>query len=198
MIAAVLLAGGESKRMGEPKMALPWVGDRSMIAEMVEIFREGGAAPIIVVTGGDRRVVEDSLAEADVQLVHNPHFSGGEMLSSVKSGLNAVQDMSLDAVMVCPGDLPLLLADTVCALIERWGRDPMPILVPSYRNRRGHPIVIAKEVWANILALEDDKTLRDFLQEHEPSIAYLVVEDPGIRRDIDTPVDYRDAYKDTK
>lgn len=196
MIAAILLAAGESKRMGEPKMALPWVGDRSMIAQMVKIFHEGGAAPILVVTGGDRQVVEDLLVETDVQFVHNPHFARGEMLSSVKSGLNAIHDMSVDAVMICPGDLPLLLADTVCALIEKWRHDPSPILVPSYRERRGHPIVLARETWPGILALEEDQTLRDFLHKHEPSITYLVVEDPGIRRDIDTPQDYRDAYKD--
>ncbi|NIS81693.1 MAG: NTP transferase domain-containing protein [Anaerolineales bacterium] len=198
MIAAVLLAAGESKRMGAPKMSLPWVRDRSVIAEMVEIFREGGASPIIVVTGGDRQVVEDSLAGADVHIVHNPNFARGEMLSSVKSGLIAVQEFSVDAVMVCPGDLPLLLADTVCALIERWQRDPQAILVPSYQDRRGHPVVLAKEVWPSILALGEDQTLREYLKKNETSIAYLVVEDPGIRVDIDTPKEYRNALRDAE
>lgn len=193
MIAAIILAAGESVRMGRPKLSLPWKGGQSMIAHVVEGFSRGGAAPIVVVTGSDREEVESCLLDAGVTLVHNPHFARVEMVSSAQTGLKEMDELPVEAALICPGDLPLLKVTTVEELIQTWHRNPCPILIPSHAGRRGHPLLVAREMWPDIQAIKPGASMRDFLHEHEARIEYLPVEDMGIRRDIDTPQDYHDA-----
>jgi molybdenum cofactor cytidylyltransferase len=76
-------------------------------------------------------------------------------------------------------------------IIQAWGKNTPPILSPSYEGRRGHPVLVAKTEWKAILRLADDQTLRDFLRQRAREISYLVVDDPGILYDVDTPEEYR-------
>lgn len=164
-----------------------------MITHVVEIFSNGGAAPIVVVTGGDKEEIEACLQNVRVILVHNTHYADGEMLSSIQIGLQEMDQHEVDATLICPGDLPLLKAMTVEELIQSWHLNPCPILIPSHSGRRGHPLLVEREQWPDIKAIKPGSSMRDFLQEHEALIQHLPVEDPGIRRDIDTPQDYHNA-----
>jgi molybdenum cofactor cytidylyltransferase len=193
MIGAIILAAGESLRMGRPKLSLPWMGGQSMIAHMVEIFSSAGAAPIVVVTGSDKEEIESCLQNVDVIMAHNPNYADGEMLSSTQIGLKEMDQHKVYATLICPGDLPLLKITTVETLIQAWHRDPYPILIPSHSGRRGHPLLVEQKTWSEINAIHPGASMRDFLQEHEALIQHLPVDDLGIRRDIDTPQDYHDA-----
>jgi molybdenum cofactor cytidylyltransferase len=189
--AALILAAGRSTRMGRPKLALPWKGDRTIIAQVVATFKAGGAEPIVVVTGGHRIAVEAALKGEAVITVHNERFVQGGMLRSIKVGLRALAEREARAVLICPGDLPVLEVDTVSALIRAWEGGEGALIAPSYRMQRGHPVLIGRAYWEEIQELPVGSSLRAFLGEHEGRIAYVVVEDPGIRRDLDTPEDFR-------
>ncbi|MGD8555264.1 MAG: nucleotidyltransferase family protein [Anaerolineales bacterium] len=193
MIGAVLLAAGQSRRMGRPKMTLPWTQGRSILAHVVHTFRLGGAAHLVVVTGADRAEVEACLTGMQVILAHNPEFAAGGMLSSVKVGLRTLRNTPVEAALISPGDLPSLRPDTVAALIEGFRERQAPILAPSFQNRRGHPLILRRAEWQAVLELEPDKTLRDFLRRREDDVDYLIVDDPAILQDLDTPADYREA-----
>jgi molybdenum cofactor cytidylyltransferase len=193
MIAAVLLAAGRSTRMGGPKMCLPWKGGRSVIASVVEVFERSGASPIVVVTGADREAVEEALNGMDVWLTFNPDFSSGEMLSSIKVGLQILEGTEVQAVMITPGDLPLVRQDTLEAMIDSWRSDPCLILAPSHKGGRGHPVLVARKEWPAIQALKHEQSLRTFLRQRQDEIRYLSVDDPGVMRDIDTPEEYQAA-----
>jgi molybdenum cofactor cytidylyltransferase len=193
MIGAIILAAGESMRMGRPKLSLPWMGGPSMIAHVVEIFISGSADPIVVVTGSDKEEIESCLKGVGVTLVHNPHYADEEMLSSIQIGLQEMDQYEVEATLICPGDLPLLKESTVAKLVQTWHRNPCPILIPSHAGRRGHPLLVEREQWPYIKAIKPGSSMRDFLQEHEVLIQHLPVEDLGIRRDIDTPQDYYNA-----
>jgi len=193
VIAAVLLAAGESKRMGSPKLALPWRGERSLIAALANTFLEAGAAPVIVVTGGDREAVERTLDRNLVRLVYNADYARDEMLGSIQIGLRALEDNAIEAAFVCPGDLPLLQVGTVRDLRQGWERSRSRIMTPSFERRRGHPILLAREVWPEVLALDEGQTMRAYLGRRTDWIEYVESTDPGVLKDIDSPADYKDA-----
>lgn len=193
MIAAVLLAAGQSIRMGRSKLELPWKNGQSIISHVVEVFLQGGASPVLVVTGGMSEAIEASLRGKEIEFAHNPDYATGGMLSSIKGGLRALEARAIEAALISPADLPLLRPTTVRRIIQAWENNAPPILAPSYEERRGHPVLVAKMEWEAILRLGDDQTLRDFLRQREREISYLIVDDPGVLYDLDTPEEYRKA-----
>ena len=193
MIAAVLLAAGESRRMGRPKLTLPWGAGGSVISQVVARFREAGADPLLVVTGGDRDEVERALQGAGAQCLFNPIYRQGGMLSSIKVGLRRLVDGDAEAALVAPADLPSLTVETLRRLLDHRRRSGATLIVPSYEMRRGHPVLIGRGLWQGVLDLAEGETLRDFLRRQAQQIEYVVVQDPGVIRDVDTPEDYAGA-----
>jgi len=193
MIAAVLLAAGESRRMGSPKLALPWRGEGSLIAALANTFVAAAAAPVIVVTGGNRDAVERTLDLDKIQPVFNPNFASSEMLGSIQVGLGSLEDETIEAAFVCPGDLPFLQVETVRGLRQTWERRRSRILAPSFERRRGHPVLFVRALWPEILALEAGETLRDYMHRCSEWIEYMETKDAGVLKDIDTPADYEEA-----
>jgi len=190
MIAAVLLAAGESRRMGRPKLTLPWGNGGSVISQVVARFREAGADPLLVVTGGDREEVERALRGAGAQCLFNPIYRQGGMLSSIKVGLRRLLDGEAEAALVAPADLPYLTAETLRSLLDHRRRSGSDLIVPSHEMRRGHPVLIGRAYWQEVLDLPEGRTLRDFLRRRTGQIDYVVVGDAGVIQDIDTPEDY--------
>jgi CTP:molybdopterin cytidylyltransferase MocA len=191
MIAAVLLAAGQSIRMGRSKLELPWKNGQSIISHIVEVYLQAEASPVLVVTGGMSEAIEAGLKGKEIEFAHNPDFATGGMLSSIKVGLQALKDRVIEAALISPADLPLISPTTVRNIIQVWENHKPLIISPSYKERRGHPVLVAKTEWEAILHLSDDQTLRDFLRQREREISYLVVDDPGILQDLDTPEEYR-------
>jgi molybdenum cofactor cytidylyltransferase len=190
MIAAVLLAAGESRRMGRPKLTLPWGKGGSVIAQVVSRFREAGADPLLVVTGGDREEVEQALQGTGAQCLFNPNYRQGGMLSSIKVGLSGLLDGEAEAAMMAPADLPSLTVGTLRGLLDHWRRSGADLVVPSYEMRRGHPVLMGRAHWQSVLDLAEGETLRDFLRRKADQIDYVVVDDPGVIQDLDTPEEY--------
>ena len=189
MITGLILAAGSSRRMERPKLVLPWAGGVPLITHVVQVFLDAGASPVIVVTGADVDMVSKALGEVQATKIFNPAHEEGEMLSSIQVGLASLGP-DVDAAAICPGDLPYLQVGTVRALLARWRERPSPILAPSFERRRGHPMILAREEWPGVLALEKGSSLREFLRTRAEDIAYYVVADEGVVRDVDLPADY--------
>ncbi len=194
-ITAIVLAAGQSRRMGRPKMLLPW-GKTTVLGQVIATLAAGGIGEILVVTGGARKAVEDEvrhLAERfPVQSIYNTAHAQGGMISSIQRGLRGVPPGRRAALIVL-GDQPQVRARTVQRVCEAFARRGASLVVPSYRNRRGHPWLIARPLWEDLLTLRPPQTPRDFLNAHAGEIHYVIVEDEGILQDLDTPEDYRRA-----
>src|SRR5512143_1124157 len=104
MIAAIILAAGQSKRMGRPKMLLPW-GESTVIEHVIATFRQAGIEQVLVVTGGARQELQQAIARYPVVVVHNDNYADGEMLSSLQCGLKAMP-AEAQAALVGLGDQP--------------------------------------------------------------------------------------------
>ena len=195
MITALILAAGQAKRMGQPKMLLPW-GDTTVLGQVIETVQRAGVNDILVVTGGAREQVEEIVAGYGGRVVHNENFKNGEMLSSLQIGLRvlrgfAVSDSSsAEAALIILGDQPQVEERSVRAVASRFVETRARLVVPSYRMRRGHPWLIARPLWEEILQMNPHQTPRDFLNRHASEIEYVNVDTPSILSDLDTLEDY--------
>jgi len=188
MITAVILAAGESKRMGQPKMLLPW-GKGTVISHVITNFRNAGLKDIIVVTGGARERLDEAISHFDVKAVYNDDFAKGDMLTSIQCAIEALP-LRTKAMLIGLGDQPLVRAGTVQMICEAYEKTKSPIVVPSYQMRRGHPWLVAKTYWTELLNMKSPNSPRDFLRSHQKDIYYVYVDDMGILADLDTPEDY--------
>jgi molybdenum cofactor cytidylyltransferase len=189
MVSAIVLAAGQSKRMGQPKMALPW-GNTTVIGQVVKTLLQSGLEEIIVVTGGARDQVEQALQESPVRFVYNPDYGGGEMIYSLQAGL-AVLGEDVDAALVALGDHPQMELAVVQLVLEEFAHTRAALVVPSYQMRRGHPWVISRSLWRVVLSMRPPDTLRDLLSSFDDRIHYVLVGAPTILLDLDTPEDYQ-------
>lgn len=193
-IGAVVLAAGQSKRMGMPKMLLPW-GSKLVIAQVVDTLVESGIDPIVVVTGGAGDEVAKTLMDRPVEIVRNLAYATNEMLDSLKIGLGSIP-AHIDAILIVLGDQPTIQPQTIIGLRERYSERRQTLIIPSFQMRRGHPWLVDRSLWNDVLSLREQETLRDFLRAHQNEIEYLMVDTATILLDMDTPADYEQQKPD--
>ncbi|MBK9122562.1 MAG: putative selenium-dependent hydroxylase accessory protein YqeC [Chloroflexi bacterium] len=188
-VGAVVLAAGMSTRMGQPKQLLPWRDNRTIIEHIVEQLIKARVDPIVVVTGHNAKEVKAVLAPWDVTVVNNRAYKTGEMLSSLKTGLAAMPAHTAAALMVL-GDQPALQTRVVNRIVLTHAEAQHELIVPSYDMRRGHPVLIGRRYWNEIISLGPSTTPRVFFDRFADHIHYVEIDNDSILRDIDTPQDY--------
>ena len=188
-VCAIVVAGGLSTRMGAFKQLLPY-GQHTVIEQIVSVLLQCPLDEVVVVTGHEQQAIEAKLAAWSVRPVFNSDYQEGEMLSSIRCGLAAL-DSECRAAMLVLADQPQLEASVVRQLIKAYQTGSGSLVVPSFQMRRGHPIIIDQTYWPEILALASDKSLRDVITLHADKIDYIVVETDSVLRDIDTPEEYQ-------
>ncbi len=188
MISAIILAAGESKRMRQPKMLLPW-GNTTVLGHVIDVFQSAGIENILVVTGGARQEVEAVVGSKKANTVFNTDYTHGEMLSSIQCGLRALSHQT-EATLVALGDQPQVEERSVRSIMEAFNQTDSKLIVPSYQMRRGHPWLVARGLWSEILEMKFPDSPRDFLNRHALEIQYIELNTPTILQDLDTPEDY--------
>jgi molybdenum cofactor cytidylyltransferase len=188
-IAALILAAGMSRRMGSPKMVLPWK-DTTVIGQVVKTITSAGIQEQYVVVGGDADKVDHALKAYPIHLVTNPNYASGEMVQSVRAGLQNLPAYIQSALIVL-GDQPQIEVDTITAIINVYRETDSPLVVPSYQYKRGHPWLVKRALWQQIINLRPEETLRNFFKNNIDDIQYVLVTTPTILSDLDTPEDYK-------
>jgi molybdenum cofactor cytidylyltransferase len=188
-VGAVILAAGQSRRMGRSKLSLPW-GASTVIERVVEVLTSAGVSPLVVVTGAWRVEIQACLEGRAIAYAHNPDFAAGEMLSSVQVGLQALGD-EVEAALLVLGDQPGIEEATVRKLLDAFRQDHPLLLFPSFNQRRGHPWLVERSLWPEILRLQTPATLREFTRSHAADIQHVLVENASILLDLDSPEDYQ-------
>ncbi len=186
-VTAIVLAAGQSRRMGQPKMLLPW-GETTVLGKVLETLKSAGVDEIVVVTGGAREQVEAIVGES-AQVVFNPEYANSEMLSSIQCGLGAIKPKAR-AALICLGDQPQIQVRSVQVILQEYESTGASLIVPSYQMRRGHPWLVSAELWKEILEMHSPESTRDFLNRHALEIKYINVDTPSILADLDTPDEY--------
>ncbi len=188
MICAIVLAAGESRRMGSHKLLLPF-GSTTVIAHIVDQLLGSVVNKVLVVVGHGEERVAEQLSRSSVEIVTNSNYSTG-MLSSVRCGLQALPQ-ECETVMVALGDQPAITSELVDEMVRLFSATDKGILVPLYRGRRGHPLLFAARYRDEILTRYDDVGLRGLLRAHPDDVLDLEVSTPAVLSDMDYPEDYR-------
>lgn len=204
-VAGVVLAAGRSHRMGRDKALLDADG-RPFVARAARCLADGGARPVFVVTRDAANAAAVAARDAGARVVVNPapdHPERGGPISSVRLALLALGAADgvgggatgyAHGLLVLPVDHPRVRADTVRALIDAFDGDHTPVVVPAWRGRRGHPVLIARSLFVE--AADDDlaEGLRTLVRRHDDARVVVPVDDPGVVDDLDTPGEYRAVY----
>ena len=190
MISAILLAAGQSKRMGELKQLMPF-GQSTIVEQAVDNLLGSAVDEVIVVVGYKAEDVIKAIAAKPVKLVMNPDYEQG-MSTSVIAGLNLVHS-GVQGVMLALGDQPLVDSQTINILIEEFCNHDKGIAVPTYQGRRGHPIIFAIKYKEQLLKLRGDVGGRQVIKDNPDDVLEVAVDSESIVADFDTTDDYQ-AY----
>ncbi len=187
-IWAIVLAAGESRRMGSPKMLLPFKGS-SMIERVIMNISGSEVNSIIVVVGALKEPLEELLDKLSVKHCYNDKYMEG-MLSSVKCGFRNLP-LDVEAVLVFQGDQPLISSSIINRVIEAFRSSDKGILMPVYKGRRGHPLLIDKKYISEIEKLDAGEGLRSLAYRFSDNVLEVETDDPDILRDFDTLEEYK-------
>ena len=187
MVSAILLAAGESKRMGKPKLLMPF-GRSTILEQTVDNLLNSKVSEVIVVLGYKAEEAMPKITAKPVKIAINPVYHQG-MSTSIIAGLNLIDDRG-EAVMLVLADQPFVDSKIINELVQQFYAHKKGIVIPTYQGRRGHPIIFTIKYKTELLGLKGDTGGRQIIEKHPDDILEVAVDSPGINIDIDTISDY--------
>ncbi len=185
-IAGLLLAAGQSRRMGTLNKLLIGIDGKPMVRHVAEAVAASQASPLVVVTGHERERVEAALDGLPARFVHNPDYAQG-LSTSVRRGLAALPE-DVDGAVVCLGDMPMVTGAAIDRLIAAFNPVEGRVLcVPTRRGKRGNPVLLGKRLFAALAAISGDVGARTLIAAHPELVAEVEMESDAVLTDIDTP-----------
>jgi len=187
-LPGIILAAGNSRRMGKNKLLLPF-RNKAILQHVIDAAHLSSLSPLILVTGADNSSILKAIDIRSALVIKNPARDGGYG-SSLQAGLAAVQE-SCKGVMFLPGDQPLLCSSTIEKLIAAFQKEPDRWIAPSWNSQRGNPVITPASWFYSIFALKGDTGPREHLKDPAAKLKIVAVEDRGVIFDIDSPEDYQ-------
>jgi molybdenum cofactor cytidylyltransferase len=188
MLSAIVLAAGESKRMGALKQLMP-VGRSTLLEKTVDNLLNSSADETIVVVGHRAQEITGAIAPRPVKIAPNPNYQQG-MSTSIIAGLKKIDPQS-QAVMLALGDQPLVESQTINQLIDAFNHHDKGITVPTHRGKRGNPVIFAIKYKQELLKLKGDIGGREIIKAHPDDVLEVPVDSESVLSDIDTKDDYK-------
>jgi molybdenum cofactor cytidylyltransferase len=210
MINAIVLAAGESKRMGMPKPLLRFPrgscvparrlqasgdarpttkrGDTTFLEQIVCVLRETEVDRITVVLGAQAQMIQAATDLSGADIILNEDYRKGQ-LSSLNAGIRSLPPET-EAILLCLVDNPFISVGSVDGIVGAFQVTGKPIVVPVFSGRRGHPALFARPMFDQLLSAPADKGARHVVRSNEDQVFEVDVTDPGILVRIDTPEDY--------
>jgi len=189
MIAGLILAAGESSRMGTDKATLTYRG-RAFLELMVQTLGEVDIERIVVVLGHHAEDIQRQIKVEAAQVVINPDYRSGQT-SSLQVGLRSLIADDLEAILLCLVDHPAVSAETVRRIVATFRQSGAPVVIPTYQGRRGHPVLIGRQVFDELLQLASDAGADSVVRRYRPVTQFVEVEDEGVVIDVDDPESYQ-------
>ncbi len=187
LISAIILAAGESRRMGKPKQLMP-LGKTTILEHTVDNFLNSKVYDVVVVVGYRAEEVTSLIANRPVAVAVNSAYHDG-MSTSIVAGLSLIGDKT-QGVMLVLADQPFVDSQTINRIIETFGAHNKGIAIPVYQGRRGHPVIFTIRYKEELLALKGDIGGRQIINRHPDDVLKVAVNCEGICIDIDTVDSY--------
>jgi molybdenum cofactor cytidylyltransferase len=190
-VGAVILAAGESARMGTPKPLLELAGETFLERILATLARLEGLGARLVVLGHRAGEVRQSVHfHGAVPFTHRGYRRG--MLSSLQAGCKALlrRDGSLEAVLVCLVDQPFVEAETYAALLNAFQPESDDVVIASYHGDHGHPVVLARTLVDRLVDDRQAGSLKEFIEQYAEGRRYVDSDDPAVVQNVNTPEAY--------
>ena len=191
MIVALILAAGESRRMGSPKAMLPFPtgeatpGKVTFLDHLISVVQRPRVEMVRVVLGANAETIRQRVRLQEEWVVINKDWRKGQ-LSSIQAGLRALPEGS-DGILLCPVDTPLISAPIVDQLVQRFYESGKGIVLPVHKEKRGHPVIFAARLYPALLAAPENKGARAVVWEHSADVLEVVTEDEGVVLNLNEP-----------
>lgn len=186
---AIILAAGKSDEMNELKPMMK-LGKTTMIQRAIDVLRQAGVTPIIVVTGYQADALERHIAHRGAVCVRNKKYETSQMFDSICLGLRKIGKKT-DQVLLFPADVPLISVDT----IQKMKESGAEIAVPLYEGKCGHPVLLSREIIPSILTYHGDKGLRGAIERCTGRLEKIELNDAGVLLNTNTEEDYEELLR---
>ena len=192
-VAGIILAAGESSRMGTDKALLP-LGSRSFLQHLVETLH-GDVSPLLVVLGHHARQIEAQIhPPQNVRVLHNPDYRLGQ-LRSLQVALRELSGEGAAGALVCLVDHPGTTKKVVPVILERYQKTSAPVVIPTCQGRRGHPVLFSSRLFGELLEAPLDQGARSVVRRHAEEVEFVETNWDGILWDVDQPADYQEVLE---
>ncbi len=188
MINAIILAAGESKRMGKPKPLLRF-NDKTFLDQIISVLKLSDADRITVVLGPEPETITKSVDLSGTNVVINKDYQNGQLSSLIAAIEETPQET--DAILVCLVDTPLITEEVVNKIISKFEETNNPIIVPVFNKRRGHPVLFSSSLFNELLNAPQEQGARYVVYSNEEKVLEVETSEEGILTGIDTPDDYK-------
>jgi len=193
MISLMVLAAGKSTRMKENKLLLKANGE-TLIERVVSTAVKSKVDELVVVLGYEAEKIRERIARLKCKIVVNESYEKGQS-ESVKTGLSAISGNS-EAVMVLPADVALIDAQSINAVIAEYAKSKSPIVIASYRNQSGHPILLDRALFPEMSEIDEDTFgLKAVIKCHRADVKYVDVGTENVLIDIDTQEEFNKYFR---
>ncbi len=187
-VSAILLGAGESKRMGIDKLSLPW-GRKTIFEHCFGTLLRSEVQEVVVVLGGRSRRMRNLFGgRRRVKIVMNPNPEKG-MSASIRRGLRLINP-GTQGILIALGDQPFLKTRTINALIRAFNQRREGIVIPSFRGRKGHPVIFHGRYKKDLSNLRGDVGGRSIIEKHPEDVKVVQLRSAGVVKDVDTWQDY--------
>jgi len=186
-VSAIILAAGESKRMGILKQLLP-LGQSTILGQTIDNFLNSKLSEIVVVVGYKAQEVTNAIGNRPVKLATNPDYQQG-MGTSIAIGLSLISS-KVQGIMIALADQPFIDRQIIDILIEAFNTGTKGIVIPVYRGRRGNPVIFNVSYKQELLALKADIGGREIIARHPEDVTEVIFDTDDVVNDIDTEDKY--------
>jgi len=195
-VAGLILAAGKSQRMGSPKALLRIYG-RTFLEHIASEAKKSNLTEVKIVLGSQAELILERLPQLRANVVINPEYEQGQ-LSSLIRGLKALEGYSIDGLMLFLVDHPFVDRNLINELLDWFSSHNNPLVIPTFKKKRGHPIIFAHELFPELINAPVDAGAVIVVRKYQDKILHVETGQAGILLDIDTPEAYREYVVDRR
>lgn len=185
MLAAIILSAGASSRMGRPKALLPY-REGTFLQHLLEVTRQPKIGVTRVVLGAGAEKIR-TIAKLDPSaVVLNPDWEKGQ-LSSICAGVRSLANIETDGMILCPVDHPLVTAALVNDLVQQFYESGKSVVLPTYKGRRGHPVIFSSALYDELLSAPQEKGARAVVWAHAADLLEVATDEEGTILNLNDP-----------